>query len=119
MTLVHQLQLKPKSVVRDASEEQLQRLEAYGLARARYIELGLAMRPDPDPLNMLTRLREPLLEILQLSPDFLPAYDPLFTLSRSLLRTEPGVATEVLNALAMIRPPNPTQPNPTRPPHPR
>ena len=119
MTLVHQLQLNPKSVVRDASEEQLQRLEAYGSARARYIELGLAMRPDPDPLNMLTRLREPLLEILQLSPDFLPAYDPLFTLSRSLLRTEPGVATEVLNALAMIRPPNPTQPNPTRPPHPR
>ncbi|NBS95470.1 MAG: methyltransferase domain-containing protein, partial [Betaproteobacteria bacterium] len=104
MTLVHQLQLKPDSVLRDASEETLQRLHAYGSARARYIEVGLTVRPDPDPLNMLTRLREPLLEILQQSPDFLPAYDPLFTLSRSLLRTEPGVAGDVLNALAAIRP---------------
>lgn len=104
MTLVHQLQLKPNSVLRDASEETLQRLQAYGSARARYIEIGLTVQPDPDPLNMLTRLREPLLEILQQSPDFLPAYDPLFTLSRSLLRTEPGVAGDVLNALSTIRP---------------
>ncbi len=104
MTLVHQLQLKPDSVLRDASEETLQRLQAYGSARARYIELGLTVRPDPDPLNMLLRLREPLLDILQQSPDFLPAYDPLFTLARSLLGNEPGVASEVLNALAAIRP---------------
>jgi len=66
--------------------------------------VGLTMRPDPEPLNMLTRLREPLLEILQQSPDFLPAYDPLFTLCRSLLETDPGVAGDVLNALALIRP---------------
>ena len=104
MTLVHQLQLKPDSVLRDASEETLQRLQAYGSARARYIELGLTVRPDPDPLNMLLRLREPLLDILQQSPDFLPAYDSLFTLARSLLGNEPGVASEVLNALAAIRP---------------
>ena len=104
MALIHQLQVKPNEVLRDASEDELRRLEAYGSARARYIELGLTIRPDPDPLNMLTRLREPLLEILQQSPDFIPAYDPLVTLSRSLLSTAPGVAGEVLTALQTIRP---------------
>jgi spermidine synthase len=104
MGLIQQLHLKPEEVLRNASDETLRRLEAYGSARARYIEVGLTMRPDPEPLNMLTRLREPLLEILQQSPDFLPAYDPLFTLCRSLLETDPGVAGDVLNALALIRP---------------
>jgi spermidine synthase len=104
MALIHQLQVNPNEILRDASEDELRRLEAYGSARARYIELGLTIRPDPDPLNMLTRLREPLLEILQQSPDFIPAYDPLVTLSRSLLSTAPGVAGEVLTALQTIRP---------------
>jgi spermidine synthase len=104
MALIHQLELNPEEVLHGVSDEVLRRLQAYGSARARYIEFGLTVQPDPDPLNMLTRLREPLLDILQQSPDFLPAYDALFTLSRSLLRTEPGVAGDVLNALAAIRP---------------
>lgn len=110
--LVSQLQAKPDEILREASDDTLHRLDAYWSARARYIEVGLTIQPDPDPLNMLTRLREPLLEILEQSPDFTPAFDPLLSLSRSLIKTAPGVAGEVLNALSLIRP----SPSPSRPP---
>jgi spermidine synthase len=107
--LVNQLHAKPQEILRDASDDSLHRFDAYWSARARYIEVGLSIQPDPDPLTMLTRLREPLLEILEQSPDFMPAFDPLLSLSRSLIKTAPGVAGEVLNALSMIRPnPSPT-----------
>jgi spermidine synthase len=113
--LVSQLQAKPDEILREASDDTLHRLDAYWSARARYIEIGLTIQPDPDPLNMLTRLREPLLEILEQSPDFTPAFDPLLSLSRSLIKTAPGVAGEVLNALSLIRP----NPSPSRPPNSR
>jgi spermidine synthase len=113
--LVSQLQAKPDEILREASDDTLHRLDAYWSARARYIEVGLTIQPDPDPLNMLTRLREPLLEILEQSPDFTPAFDPLLSLSRSLIKTAPGVAGEVLNALSLIRP----NPSTSRPPNSR
>jgi spermidine synthase len=49
---------------------------------------------------MLGRLREPLLELVRLSPDFAPAYDPLLAMARSLRPVDPDATRELLLALA-------------------
>jgi spermidine synthase len=63
------------------------RLVAYWRARDRFIISGRDVRPSPRVEEMLAQVREPLLSILRISPDFRPAYDPLSDVSgaRALL----------------------------------
>ena len=53
------------------------RLDDYWAARRRFIEIGRGVRPSADVREMLARVREPLLSVLRLSPDFRPASEPL------------------------------------------
>jgi spermidine synthase len=53
---------------------------------------------------MLAQVREPLLSVLRISPDFRPAYDPLFSMATALARTDASGARALLAELARIQP---------------
>jgi len=56
---------------------------------------------------MLAQLREPLLSVLRISPDFRPAYDPLMQMARSVVRLDPAAARTVLGELQRTQPARP------------
>jgi spermidine synthase len=55
---------------------------------------------------MLDQLQVPLLALLQSSPDFQPALDPLLALSRAISTQNPQRSREVLSKLRSIYPDN-------------
>jgi len=82
-------------------------LAAYWRARNRFIEIGRAVRPSADPRAMLAQVRGPLLDVLRMSPDFRPAYDPLLQLAVALAPADPGTARAVLESLRSVQPARP------------
>lgn len=85
----------------------LPRLAAYRAARDRFIEAGRDVRPSADVLQMLSQVREPLLSVLRLSPDFRPAYDPLLRMAGVLARSDAGAARALLAELEQAQPARP------------
>ena len=53
---------------------------------------------------MLAQVREPLLSVLRISPDFRPAYDPLFAMATALARSDVAGARTLLIELTEIQP---------------
>jgi spermidine synthase len=105
LALLAQLQLSPAEVVgARADTATSQRLAAYGLARDRFIVAGQHIRPSPDLLQMLSQVREPLLSVLRISPDFRPAYDPLLRMAGALAQSDPAAALELLGELQQVQP---------------
>ena len=84
-----------------AFEEQLGRV---WLARAAFLEAGQGIRPHPDPVTMLAQVREPLLGVLRISPEFAPAYEPLLRLALALEETDGRRAEALLLELESLRP---------------
>lgn len=76
-----------------------QRLAAYWTARTRFIEVGAQVQPHPDVHRMLRRVRAPLLDLLQTSPDFRPAYDPLLNMALALSSSDAGADIAAARAL--------------------
>jgi len=83
------------------------RLANYWTARNRFIEAGRDIRPAPDARAMLAQVREPLLAVLRISPDFRPAYDPLLRMARALARVDARAARELLTDLERVQPSRP------------
>ncbi len=83
------------------------RLAAYWRARDRFIAVGLAVRPTADARRMLAQVRAPLLEVLRLSPQFRPAYDPLLRLAAALAGSDPAEARQLLVDLIRVQPARP------------
>jgi spermidine synthase len=80
------------------------RLAAYWAARDRFIQSGRDVRPSPRVEDMLAQVREPLLSVLRISPDFRPAYDPLVSMATALLRSDASGARTLLTELTRIQP---------------
>ena len=53
---------------------------------------------------MLAQVRAPVLAVLETSPDFRPAYDPLVRMALALGRTDPQDARSLLATLATVNP---------------
>jgi spermidine synthase len=53
---------------------------------------------------MLAQVREPLLSVLRLSPEFQPAYDPLLKMAAALERIDVVAAQQLLKDLATLQP---------------
>jgi spermidine synthase len=83
------------------------RLEQYWKARERFLEVGVGVHPAGDARAMLRQVREPLLDVLRLSPDFRPAYDPLLRMAGALSDEAPADATALLQALRQAAPARP------------
>ena len=56
---------------------------------------------------MLAQVREPLLSVLHVSPDFQPAYDPLLRMAVSLGRSDTISARALLTDLQRAQPSRP------------
>jgi spermidine synthase len=80
------------------------RLERYWQARNRFLAVGVGVRPSADARRMLDQVREPLLSVVRLSPDFRPAYDPLLRMAQALSRSEPAASRALLQALREAAP---------------
>lgn len=80
------------------------RLAAYWTARDRYIESGRDVHPVANVQQMLAQVREPLLSVLRISPDFRPAYDPLLQMASALARSNVSAARALLIELDGIQP---------------
>lgn len=83
------------------------RLERYWEARNRFLEVGVGVRPTADARRMLEQVREPLLSVVRLSPDFRPAYDPLLRIAQALGGIEPAASRALLSALQDAAPQRP------------
>jgi len=53
---------------------------------------------------MLAQVREPLLSVLRISPDFRPAYDPLLAMGTALAQSDAPGARSLLTELSRIQP---------------
>lgn len=106
--LLGELELTPAELLSPAPEAAwAARLAAYWRARDRFLAAGRDVRPSADPARMLAQVREPLLEVLRLSPDFAPAYDPLLRLAQALAASDRAQARALLEALAQAQPARP------------
>jgi spermidine synthase len=83
------------------------RLSAYWAARDQFIEAGRNVQPRSDVRDMLAQVREPLLSVLRLSPDFRPAYDPLLRMATALGRIDLEAARSLLSELQQAQPSRP------------
>lgn len=80
------------------------RLQAYWLARERFLRAGRDVRPSNDVRRMLAQVQAPLLEVLRISPDFQPAREPLLAMARALAATDPQAAAALGAAVQGLQP---------------
>ncbi|MDC8786255.1 fused MFS/spermidine synthase [Roseateles koreensis] len=105
MTLLRAVSIQPANVIKD--DPSAARLAAYWQARQRFLEAGRTVRPTTDVQQMLTQVRAPLLDVLRISPDFRPAYDPLLRMARALAAQSPDAALTLLQDLQTLQPARP------------
>lgn len=103
-TLLGQLSLGPEELLRPTNDGSAERLAAYWAARNRFIRSGRDVRPSPRVEEMLAQVREPLLAVLRVSPDFRPAYDPLLGMASVLARSNLAGARALLGELVRVQP---------------
>jgi spermidine synthase len=105
IALLREVSLSPAELIASASDQALPgRLAAYWVARNRFVESGRDVRPSRNVQDMLAQVREPLLSVLRVSPDFRPAYDPLLAMAMELARTDVSGARALLNQLTQLQP---------------
>jgi spermidine synthase len=105
IALLHELSIEPEQLILPTPDPDWpRRLVAYWVARDRFIEAGREVRPSSRVDDMLAQVREPLLSVLRISPDFRPAYDPLLSMATSLARSDPSGARMLLTQLTRIQP---------------
>ena len=113
LELLHELSIAPNELLTaspGASAENSvasRRLAAYWQARDRFIESGRAVLPSADVQKMLAQVREPLLAVLHISPDFRPAYDPLVFMATRLAPIDLAGAQSLLMDLVQVQPARP------------
>jgi spermidine synthase len=108
IAFLHEVELSPEELVaRPFDSAWAARLAAYWTARDRFIESGRSVQPTPDVRGMLAQVREPLLSVVRISPDFRPAYDPLLRMASALASTDAAAARALLNELQRAQPARP------------
>ncbi|HTU67519.1 MAG TPA: hypothetical protein VMF52_16335 [Steroidobacteraceae bacterium] len=108
--LLADVDVAPEQIVARADPAFGASLRAYWKARDAYLLAGRDVRPVADVHAMIAQVRNPLLEVLRLSPDFRPAYDPLLSMAAALGREDPSAARELLQQLADVSPARPEAP---------
>ncbi len=103
-TLLRELRVTPLEVIKPDDEPAARRLAAYWAARDRFVEAGMTVRASTDPRRMLDQVREPLLAVLRISPDFRPAYDPLLRMAVTLAHSNSIAAKALLAELKRLQP---------------
>ena len=108
LALLREVSIEPAELIAPLSDGAFaRRLAAYWRARGQFIEAGRNVQASADAQDMLAQVREPLLSVLRLSPDFRPAYDPLIRLATALARTDASGARALLTELRQVQPERP------------
>jgi spermidine synthase len=108
IALLREVEIGPDELVAaSAPASWRSRLAAYWAARDRFIEAGRDVQLTPDVRRMLSQVREPLMSVLRISPDFRPAYDPLLRMARALGRVDTSTARALLTELQQAQPSRP------------
>jgi spermidine synthase len=104
LDLLGQLDIAPGELVDSADSGWNARISAYWSARNRFIEVGRDVAPTTDVEQMLAQVREGLLGVLRISPDFRPASEPLLRMAAALNERDPAAARALLADLARVQP---------------
>jgi spermidine synthase len=105
IALLRELSVEPSQLISGAPDPAWPgRLAAYWSARDRFIESGRDVHPSARVEDMLAQVQSPLLSVLQLSPDFRPAYDPLLAMATALARSNVSGARALLSELTQLQP---------------
>ncbi len=108
LELLPELSIEPQQLILPPSDSTWPaRLAAYWTARDRFIAYGRDVRPSARVEGMLAQVREPLLSVLRISPDFRPAYDPLLAMASALARSDADQSRALLAELNRIQPARP------------
>jgi spermidine synthase len=107
LELLADVHIEPAELLVPSDAQWTQRLAAYWQARNRYLELGRDVRPTYDARAMLAQVREPLLSVLRISPDFRPAYDPLLRMAYGIAPSDTAAARALLTQLEREQPARP------------
>lgn len=110
LALLQEVAIEPQELLAvsdTARSEWPTRLAAYWEARNRFIDAGRNVQPKSDVQAMLAQVREPLLSVLRVSPDFRPAYDPLLRMAAALSRVDLEGARALLSELQQLQPSRP------------
>ena len=102
--LLQELDIQPDELKNLPDPGWASRLSAYWVARDRFIEAGRDVEPSADVRRMLAQVREPLLSVLRVSPDFRPAYDPLLSMAIALGSVDSTAARRLLTELHRVQP---------------
>jgi spermidine synthase len=105
--LVRELGAVPDDAPAPTDPEWARRVAAYRQARDAYLLAGVKVTPSSDPRVMLDQVEAPLREVLRISPDFEPAYDPLFAMAVALAPDDRVRAMSLLEMLSRVRPDRP------------
>ncbi|MEO8064024.1 MAG: fused MFS/spermidine synthase [Pseudomonadota bacterium] len=104
LSLLHDLSIRPGELLAGEDGAWMPKLAAYWRARDRYLDAGRTVRPTRAVQEMLAQVQAPLLSVLEISPDFRPAYDPLMQMAVQLERTDMAAARALLVRLAGVQP---------------
>lgn len=105
IALLESFTIQPLDVVEPVGDPNwARRLAAYWTARDRFIVSGRHVHATLDVRDMLAQVRDPLLSILNISPEFRPAYDPLVAMAAALATTDPRAASALLTELVRLQP---------------
>lgn len=105
LALLSQLSIEASELIDPETDPAVaRRLAAYWEARDSFIASGRDVRPSQRVQEMLAQVREPLLAVLRISPDFRPAYDPLLSMATALARSDIPGARDLLAELTRIQP---------------
>ncbi len=107
IALLREVEISPDELVAEPDNAWAVRLAAYWAARNLYIEAGRVVQPTTDVQRMLAQVREPLVSVLRISPDFRPAYDPLLRMATALGRIDVAAARTLLAELQQAQPARP------------
>lgn len=105
LALLRELSLEPQELLLPGHDSTRHgQLAAYWTARDRFIEAGRDVRASSKVEEVLAQVRDPLLSVLQISPDFRPAYDPLLAMATALARSDADAARRLVRELMRLQP---------------
>jgi len=103
LTLLGRVQPDPAELMQNPQA----RLLAYWRARDRFLEAGASLEGEPRGRRLIDAASPGLLEALELSGEFDPAYRPLIAMARSLLDSDRDAARRLLQEIDAAAPARP------------
>ena len=104
INLLDQLGPERGTLMAENNSDFSKRLHNYWQARDIFLAAGVGVAPGEDISQLVARVRQPLLQAVSLSGDFMPAYQPLLVMAQSLFQVDRRAAFDLLTELDSISP---------------